>query len=298
MEGSLPAERGVQAVPDCMAGAVKVKEPALDIARRGTRNEIIWHERDDRAPHPEPEAQLRCRRRRLGVRRLRDDPAALRGWDVRLPARARQGLSARLVSAQPLGDGPATSGIRARDSRVSSTSGSSAGSAGSSRAGWGRLALYSNVLIRKDQTTFVQEDLTRAAARLGRSSTRISSLLRAARGHARRSAVSVRAGRGEATRPARHRPNLSAGAPRAPSAWARVAPAEARGGVLREGGHQLPPSRSSASPRTSTGACGNVPPLRRVQHRLQLRLEVHARLQLPIRRGSCGTARRSSRGAR
>ena len=78
---------------------------------------------------------------------------------ARLPARARQAVPAGLVSPQPAGRWAATSGIRARACTGSSTSGSSAASAGSSRAGSAAARSSTRTsLIRKDRSTFVQED--------------------------------------------------------------------------------------------------------------------------------------------
>ena len=84
----------------------------------------------------------------------------------RAGARARQGLPAGLVPAQPARDRRATSGTRARGCTGCSTSGRSAASTPWSSSGLGGGSLiYANVLLRKDEQWFVHEARRRRRVR-------------------------------------------------------------------------------------------------------------------------------------
>src|SRR5207247_126504 len=77
----------------------------LDILRPAAQNGRAASRRDATPPTATRRA-LRRRDRRLGVRRVGHDLPARRGGPVGLPARAREGISARLVPAQPAGARP------------------------------------------------------------------------------------------------------------------------------------------------------------------------------------------------
>ena len=139
--------------------------------------------------------------------------------------------------------------------------------------------LYSNILLRKDRSTFVQEDLD--CGRLGELAgdvRRPRAALRAPRDDARGGAVPdgarpVRRDT-EDRRAPRGRRHASGSSGSCPKLAITFAP---DGGAARA--RRADPRRGAEPPRSRAP---DVPPLRRVQLRLQLRLEVHARLQLPL----------------
>ena len=157
--------------------------------------------------------------------------------------------------------------------------------------------VYSNVLIRKDESTFVQDELETWPVEyedLEPHYARHEDMLAAA-------PYPFEPDRRSATRPRTVRPHLQDDAlqrrRRAPRA--RVVPAEARGRVLGgAAGRQVSPSRSSASPRTSTGACGRraACAASATSAATTARRTRSTSTTSPTRR--FGTARRSSRGVR
>ena len=257
------------------------QDARLDIAVGARRmGPAAW--RDDRTPHPRAGRALR-RRRRLGLRRVGDDPAALAGRNVRLLARAGKAYPPGSFARSPWEIGRSfwdpSEGLQGLFN-VWSFRG--LGGIVASGLGGGSL-VYSNVLIRKDESTFVQDEARDMAGRVRGS----RALPRGTRTCSPRPRIRSSRTRRSATRPASRTTDVQdarTGRRRAPRA--RVAPAEARGGVLGErraaSSRRADPRRAREHPRARAD---DVPPLRRVQHRLQLRLEEHARLQLPVRRG-------------
>ena len=151
----------------------------------------------------------------------------------------------------------------------------------SSALGGGSL-IYANVMLRKDPAWFVHEDIeTRWHRIVADQARRPRAALRPRRADAQRPAVPVHL-------PAVRHDAADGRLPRrGPPARLGAVHPEPRG-HLPERGRRPGPGRAHprGAPEPPRPDADDLPAVRRVRHRLQLRVEEHARLQLPVRGGA------------
>ncbi len=137
---------------------------------------------------------LRRNGRRLGVRRLGDGVQAVGGGHAGVPARARQGVPARVVSAQPMGHEPKPLGPERGPARALQRVGVPRSRRDRRQRARGRFAA---LLERPHPQGRARRSYARTSSTAdgstGRSATRISSRTTTPRGDARREAVPARA---------------------------------------------------------------------------------------------------------
>ena len=244
---------------------------------------------------------LRRDRRRVGLRRIGDGLPAGRGRQARARARARPPLSARVLHPQPVPGARELLGPAAGPGRACTTTGRSRASTRWSRAGLGGGSLiYANVFIRKDENWFVQEDLDDGGyeywpvnrAELDPHYDRVEKMIGLQRYPVRPRAVRLDA-----------EDDRLQGGGRAPSGSSDFQPQA--GGHVRQRGPPAGAGRGDrgGAPEPPRPHAHDLPDVRRVRRRLQLRRQEHARLQLPHarpapRRGDPHAGRRAPVRAR